>query len=199
MAKHLDKLIHLAEVRGLLRARDLADKGIPRQYLTIACDRGLLERVDRGLYALPGALQTEHRSLVEVCARVPNGVICLLSALQYHGLTTQSPYEVWVAIGECSKVPKLATVQLRIARFSEATLTAGVQTRLLDGAELRVFNPAKTVADCFKYRNKIGVDVAVEALRDYLRLRQGSIDDLVEYARICRIERVMDPYMEALI
>lgn len=199
MAKHLDKLTHLAEVRGLVRARDLAEKGIPRQYLATACDRGLLERVDRGLYVLPGALQTEHRSLVEVCARVPNGVICLLSALQYHGLTAQSPYEVWVAIGESSKVPKLATVQLRIARFSEATLTAGIQTRLLDGAELRVFNPAKTVADCFKYRNKIGVDVAVEALRDYLRLRQGAIDDLVEYARICRVERVMDPYMEALM
>lgn len=199
MAKHLDKLIHLAEVRGLVRARDLAEEGIPRQYLTIACERGLLERMDRGLYALPGALQTEHRSLIEVCARVPNGVICLLSALQYHGITTQSPYEVWVAIGESSKVPKLSTVQLRIARFSEATLTAGIQTQILDGAELRVFNPAKTVADCFKYRNKIGVDVAVEALRDYLRLRKGSIDELVEYAHICRIERVMDPYMEALI
>lgn len=199
MAKHLEKLIHLAQVRGLVRARDLADSSIPRQYLTIACERGLLERVDRGLYALPGALQTEHRSLVEVCARVPSGVICLLSALQYHGLTTQSPFEVWVAIGESSKIPRLATVKLRIARFSEATLTSGVQTPLLDGAELRVFNPAKTVADCFKYRNKIGVDVAVEALRDYLRLRQGTIDDLVKYARICRIERVMDPYMEALI
>lgn len=199
MAKHLEKLLHLAKVRGLVRARDLAERGVPRQYLTIACERGLLERVDRGLYALPGALQTEHRSLVEVCARVPNGVICLLSALQYHGLTTQSPYEVWVAIGESSKIPNLATVKLRVARFSEPTLTAGIQTRLLDGAELRVFNPAKTVADCFKYRNKIGVDVAIEALRDYLRLRQGSINDLVEYARICRIESVMDPYMEALI
>lgn len=199
MAKHLEKLIHLAKVSGLVRARDLSDWGIPRQYLAIACERGLLERVDRGLYALPGALKTEHRSLVEVCARVPNGVICLLSALQYHGLTTQSPYKVWVAIGESSKTPNLAAVQLRVARFSALTLTAGVQTLLLDGAELRVFNPAKTVADCFKYRNKIGVDVAVEALRDYLRLRQGSIDDLVEYARICRVERVMDPYMAALI
>ena len=182
-----------------MRARDLAEKGIPRQYLTIARERGLLERVDRGLYAFPGALQTEHRSLVEVCARVPNGVICLLSALQYHALTTQSPCEVWVAIGSSSKVPRLATVQIRIARFSEATLTAGVQTRTLDGAELRVYNPAKTVADCFKYRNKIGVDVAVEALRDYLRLRPGSVDDLVAYGRICRVERVMDPYLEALI
>jgi predicted transcriptional regulator of viral defense system len=199
MAKHLDKLMHLAEVRGLVRARDLAEKGIPRPYLAIACERGLLERVDRGLYALPGAFQTEHRSLVEVCARMPNGVICLLSALQYHGLTTQSPYEVWVAIGESSKVPKLATVRLRIARFSEPTRTAGVQTCYVEGAELRVFNPAKTVADCFKYRNKIGTDVAVEALRDYLRLRMGAIDDLVKYARICRVERVMDPYMEALI
>jgi predicted transcriptional regulator of viral defense system len=136
---------------------------------------------------------------VEVCARVPNGVICLMSALQYHGLTTQMPFEVWVAIGESSKVPKFATVQLRVARFSAATLAAGVQTSYIDGAELRIFGPAKTVADCFKYRNKIGTDVAVEALRDYLRLRKGAIDELVEYARICRVDRVMDPYLEALI
>lgn len=195
----LEKLLRLAAAQGLLRSRDLSEHGIPRQYLAIACERGLLERVDRGLYSIPGALQTEHRSLVEVCKRAPQGVICLLSALQYHGLTTQSPFEVWLAIGESSKIPRISSVQLRIARFSQASLTAGVETHAVSGAELRVFSAAKTVADCFKYRNKIGVDVAVEALRDYLRRRKGSIDDLVTYGRVCRVERLMEPYLEALL
>lgn len=199
MTMHLEKLLQLAASQGLLRSRDLTEHGIPRQYLAIACERGLLERVDRVLYSIPGALQTEHRSLVEVCKRAPQGVICLLSALQYHGLTTQSPFEVWLAIGESSKIPRISSVQLRIARFSQESLTAGVETHNVSGAELRVFSAAKTVADCFKYRNKIGVDVAVEALRDYLRRRKGSIDDLVTYGRVCRVERLMEPYLEALL
>lgn len=199
MPTHLENLLHVAETRGLIRARDLADHGIPRQYLSIACERGLLERLDRGLYSIPGAVQTEHRSLVEVCKLVPHGVICLISALQFHGMTTQNPHEVWLAIGESKEIPRINLVKLRIARFSASSLRAGVESRDLDGAELRVFSAAKTVADCFKYRNKIGVDVATEALRDYLRQRKGTIDDLTDYARICRVERVMEPYLEALL
>lgn len=199
MTTHLENLLRVAETKGLIRARDLADHGIPRQYLSIACERGLLERLDRGLYALPGAIQTEHRSLVEVCTLVPHGVICLLSALQFHGMTTQSPFEVWLAIGESKEIPRISLVKLRIARFSAESLKAGVESHDVDGAELRVFSAAKTVADCFKYRNKIGVDVATEALRDYLRQRKGPIDDLTKYARVCRVERVMEPYLEALL
>jgi len=174
MTTHLEKLLRFAKIKGLLRSRDLAEYGIPRQYLKLACERGLLERV-------------------------PSGVICLLSALQYHGMTTQSPFEVWLAIRKSSKIPRIGTVQLRIARFSIDSLNAGVETHYVDGADFRVFCAAKTVSDCFKYRNKIGVDVAVEALRDYLRRRKGTIDDLVKYGRICRVERVMEPYMEALL
>ncbi len=199
MKTHLENLLRVAKTKGLVRARDLADHGIPRQYLSIACERGLLERLDRGLYAFPGAVQTEHRSLVEVCKLVPHGVICLLSALQFHGMTTQSPFEVWLAIGESKETPRISLVQLRIARFSTKSLKAGVESHDVDGAELRVFSAAKTVADCFKYRNKIGVDVAAEALRDYLRQRKGPIDDLMKSARVCRVERVMDPYLEALL
>ncbi len=196
---HLENLLRVAEAKGLIRARDLAGHGIPRQYLSIACERGLLEHLDRGLYAIPSAIQTVHRSLVEVCKLVPQGVICLLSALQFHGMTTQSPFEVWLAIGESKEIPRIGLVKLRIARFSAESLKAGVESHNVDGAELRVFSAAKTVADCFKYRNKIGGDVAAEALRDYLRHRKGTIDDLTKYARVCRVERVMDPYLEALL
>lgn len=199
MATHLEVLLRVAETKGLIRARDLTEHGIPRQYLSIACERGLLERLDRGLYSLPGAIQSEHRSLVEVCKLVPHGVICLLSALQFHGITTQSPFEVWLAIGESKEIPRISLVQLRIARFSAKSLKAGFESHDVNGAELRVFSAAKTVADCFKYRNKIGVDVATEALRDYLRQRKGPIDDLTKYAQICRVERVMEPYLEALL
>ena len=199
MTTHLENLLRVAETKGLIRARDLAEHGIPRQYLSIACERGLLERLDRGLYTLPNAIQSEHLSLVEVCKLVPHGVICLLSALQYHGLTTQSSFEVWIAIGESKKIPRIGVVQLHIARFSADSLKAGVESHDVSGAELRVFSAAKTVADCFKYRNKVGGDVAAEALRDYLRQRKGTIDDLTKYARICRVERVMEPYLEALL
>lgn len=199
MTRHLDNLMHIAKTKGLIRARDLTEYGIPRQYLVIACKRGLLERLDRGLYSIPNAMQTEHRSLLEVCKLVPQGVICLLSALQYHGMTTQSPFEVWIAIGESSEIPRISVVTLRIARFSVVSLNAGVESHNVNGVELRVFTPAKTVADCFKYRNKIGIDVATEALRDYLRHRRGSIDELTKYGRICRVERIMEPYLEALL
>ena len=199
MTTHLENLLRVAEAKGLIRARDLAEHGIPRQYLSIACERGLLERLDRGLYALPGAVQTEHRSLVEVCKLVPHGVICLLSALQFHGMTTQNPFEVWLAIGESKEIPRISLVKLRVARFSTESLKAGVESHDVDRAELRVFSAAKTVADCFKYRNKIGVDVAAEALRDYLRQRKAPIGDLTKYARVCRVDRVMEPYLEALL
>ena len=199
MTAHLDNLLDLVAQKGLVRSRDLAEGDIPRQYLGIARERGLLERVERGLYCIPGTMQTEYRSLLEVCKLVPKGVICLLSALQYHGLTTQAPFEVWLAIGESSKAPRIRSVRLRIARFSRQTLSAGVEAQNINGAELRVFSAAKTVADCFKFRNKIGIDVVIEALRDYLRQREGSLDEVTKYSRICRVERVMTPYLEALL
>ncbi len=199
MASHLENLLRMAETKRLIRARDLDEPGIPRHYLSLACARGLLERLDRGLYSLPGAEQTEHRNLAEVCKLVPHGVICLLSALQFHGMTTQNPFEVWLAIGESKQIPRIGLVKLRIARFSADSLKAGVEIHNANGPALRVFSAAKTVADCFKYRNKIGVDVATEALRDYLRRRKGPIDDLTTYARVCRVERVMAPYLEALL
>lgn len=199
MSTRLDQLVKLARSKGVIRPRDLNGTGIARQYLSIASQQGLLERIGRGLYCLPNAIQNEHRSLIEVCKRMPSGVICLLSALQYHGLTTQLPYEVWVAVSPNTRTPSLDTVQIRVTRFSGQAFSEGIQTRTIEGAQLRVYHPAKTIADCFKYRNKVGLDVALEALRDGLRQKKATVDELVQYGRFCRVERVMTPYMEAIL
>jgi predicted transcriptional regulator of viral defense system len=160
-------------------------------------EAGGLERVGRGLYALPNQGRATS-GLVIAARRVPNGVVCLLSALQMHGLTTQLPREVWMAIGTRDRRPKTDGVRLRIVRYSSVSLGAGVDTRRVDGVAVRVFSPAKTIADCFKYRNKIGLDVATEALRDGLRRRTCTVDELWRYAKVNRVATVMRPYLEAL-
>jgi predicted transcriptional regulator of viral defense system len=195
----MDRVIALTRRRGLLRPRDLAAHGIARQYLVMARQQGLIERLGRGLYHAPGAMISEHQSLALVCKKSPAGVVCLLSALRFHDLTTQNPTEVWLAIGQKAREPRIDTVAVRVVHFSGAAFTEGVQTHNVHGIPVRVYNIAKTVADCFKFRNKIGVNVAVEALRDCLRQRKTNIDELVRYARICRVERVMNPYLEALL
>jgi predicted transcriptional regulator of viral defense system len=159
---------------------------------------GELERLGRGLYALPSAEPTERRTLAEVARAVPAGVVCLLSALRFHDLTTQAPYEVWVAIGRKAWRPQAAGLPVRVVRMSGAALTAGVEEHNVEGVTVRVYGPAKTVADCFKFRGKVGLDVAIEALRDYWR-GGGSLDELHRYAEVCRVARVMRPYVEMLV
>jgi len=198
-ASRVQQVVDLAREKGLLRPRDLADVGIPRQYLRMACDRGLVERVARGLYRVPGQIMSEHASLAEVCKRAPSGVICLLSALSFHELTTQIPPIVYLALDEKAHSPKIQTVGVQIFRFSGKAFTEGVEQHRIEGVEVHVYCPAKTVADCFKYRNKIGLDVAIEALRDCLAQRKTKVDDLVQFGGICRVERVMKPYMEAML
>jgi len=193
------QVVNLARRQGLLRPRDLEAKGIARQYLAMAMEQGLIERLARGLYRLPGVITSEHQSLSQVCKKTPAGVVCLLSALRFHDLTTQNPFEVWLAIDQKANAPRMDAVALRIMRFSGAALTQGVETHKIRGVPVRVYCIAKTVADCFKCRNKIGLNVAIEALRDCVRQRKASIDELVHYARICRVERVMNPYMEAML
>lgn len=192
-----EQVLALVEKAGVLRPRDLAAFAIPREYLIRLHRRGFLERTGRGLYRLVGAGATEHHSLVEVCKRVPRGVVCLLSALRFHGITTQSPFEVWLAIDFKARPPKVENVGLRIVRFSGKALAEGVGTHRIEGVTVKVYGPAKTVADCFKYRNKIGLDVAIEALRDCRRQRKCTNDDLWKYAKICRVANVMKPYLEA--
>jgi predicted transcriptional regulator of viral defense system len=193
-----DVLIKIIRQMGVLRPRDLDAHGIPRQYLRLATDQGLVQRIGRGLYVAPDSEPTEHHSIVGAAKRVPRGVICLLSALRFHDLTTQSPHEVWVAIGEKSRLPQTDHPALHVVRFSQASLHFGVLKQKIEGVPVQVFNPAKTVADCFKYRNKIGLDVAIEALRDSLRKKKASMDELWQAAKICRVTRVMQPYMESI-
>lgn len=193
-----EKILELVRKAGVLRPRDLDPYGIPRTYLSRLCATGKLQRIGRGLYVLPGSDATEHHSLAEACKRVPKGVVCLLSALRFHEHTTQAPFEVWLAIGEKAWRPRMVYPPLRIVRFSQTTLNAGVEKHKIEGVTVHVYSPAKTVADCFKYRNKIGLDVAIEALRECWRSRRCTMDDLWHYADICRVRNVIRPYLESL-
>jgi predicted transcriptional regulator of viral defense system len=181
----------------VVRSADLRPRGIPREYLSRLYREGVLERASRGVYCLPDTELTEHHSLVEAAKIVPRGVVCLLSALRFHELTTQSPFEVWLALDRKAHHPTEHGVPLRVVRFSGHALTSGVEEHLIEGVKVRVYSPAKTVADCFKYRNKIGLDVALEALRDYWKSDRVSTDELWKYAKVCRVANVIRPYMEA--
>jgi len=159
--------------------------------------QGKLERVGRGLYALPEADPSAQRSLAEVAKRVPQGVVCLLSALQFHELTTQAPFQVWLAIPRGTWRPSIDYPPVRVLPFSPACWQTGVEVHLIEGVEVKVYCPAKTVADCFKYRSKLGLDVAIEALRDCRGQRKCRPADLWRFAEICRVSSVMRPYLEA--
>ena len=191
-------LLRLAR-RGPVRARDLDEAGIPRTYLRRLCDRGLLEQVDRGLYRLADAPMTELSSLAEVSKRVPHAIVCLLTALQIHGMTSEAPHAVWVLIDRHARRPKITSPRLEVVRASGAALEHGVASKVIDGVTVRLTTPAKTVADCFRFRRHVGLEVALAALKDYLRRRKGSVDALVEAARADRIYAFMRPYLEALV
>jgi len=193
-----DKVMTLVKHAGVLRSRDLTQHDISRQYLLRLQRRGQLQKVGRGLYIASETHLTEHHSLVEACKRVPRGIICLLSALRFHGLTTQAPSEVWMAIDDKAWRPKVDNPRLHVVRFSGDALTSGIEGHVIEKVHVRVYSPAKTVADCFKYRNKIGLDVALEALRDCWRHRRATMDELWKYAKVCRVANVMRPYLESI-
>jgi predicted transcriptional regulator of viral defense system len=190
--------LDLVRELGIVRPRDLTERKIPPDYLDRLYRRKLIDRVARGLYAWPDADLGENQTLAEAARQVPKGVVCLLSALRFHGLTTQAPHEVWLAIPPQSWLPKVEHPKLRVFRFSGRALTEGVEEHRVEGTVLRVYSPAKTVADCFKYRNKVGLDVALEALRDCWRKRKCAMEALTEAAQICRMTNVMRPYLESL-
>jgi predicted transcriptional regulator of viral defense system len=184
---------------GVARAKELEAAGIRRAEIARLVAAGRLKRLERGLYALPEYEGSEHASLLSVAKRAPLAIFCLLTALRLHEITTQSPFEVWIAIGNKDHPPKIDYPPIRIVRFGERSLKAGVLVRRVAGMQIRVTDVAKTVADCFKFRNKIGLDVAIEALREARRGRKATTDDLWRAARVNRVANVMRPYLEAVV
>ena len=182
----------------LLRSRDLVAHGISRVHLREAVLAGLLERAGRGVYRPSGADITEHHTLAEIGKRIPHGIVCLLSALSFHRLTSQSPHEVWLAVGHKTWRPRTDGVGLRIIRLSGPALREGIEIHPMEGVPVQIYAPAKTVADCFKFRHKLGLDVALEALRETWRARRTTMKDLEHYARVDRVAKVMRPYLESL-
>lgn len=195
---HQQCVLDLLQQQGLLRASDLDAIGVPRVVLSRLTASGQLERVGRGLYRLPGSTASEHESLATVAVKVPQAVFCLLTALQFHELTTQLPRQIWIAMPRGSHVPRIDYPPLKMVQMAGDTYSAGIEEHESDGIKLRVYGIAKTVADCFKHRNKIGLDVALEALKEVRAKRKASADDLWRYAKICRVANVMRPYLEAI-
>ncbi len=193
-----ERIRRLLQDIGVLRPRDLAARGIPPRYAARLARRGLLERIDHGVYTATDGDVHEHQTLAEVSRRMPHAVICLLSALRFHDLTTQAPFEVWVLVDDHAYVPRATRLPVRVFYASGAALTEGVEEHRILGVPVRVTTPAKTVADCFKYRSKVGLDVALEAVRETWRERRATMDELWHYAQVCRVARVMRPYLESL-
>lgn len=199
MGNKADKLIDALQDKGILKASEILELGISREYLRKLCARGAVAKAARGYYVLPDYEMTGMQSITQVCKQIPKGVICLLSALRVHDFTTQNPFEVWLAIERDTWKPRQAfSTEVRYMRFSGAAFAAGIETQVIDHIEVKVYCPAKTVADCFKYRNKIGLDVALEALREGMRNKLFTMDELWGYAKICRVHQVIRPYLEGM-
>lgn len=183
----------------MVRPRDLIVHGISRMHLQRLLERGLIERLNRGIYAVSDTDITEYHSLATTAKRVPNGVVCLLSALRFHSLTTENPHDIWMSIRENARLPKAHEQGVRFIRFSQVTFQYGVDMHVIEGVQVPIYNPAKTVADCFKYRSTVGLDVALEALKDCLKQKKATVDELWQAAKVCRVANVMRPYMESLV
>jgi predicted transcriptional regulator of viral defense system len=192
------RLLAFARRRGVLRTSDLVDFGVRRNAIPDLVASGIIQREGRGLYTASTHDATEKHSLALACKRIPKGVVCLLSALVFHGLTTQNPWEVWMAIDFKAHKPILDNPPLRIVRFSGDALSLGVEEHVVEGVPVRVYSVAKTVADLFKYRNKIGTDIAIEALREARRKKRMTMADLARFAKVCRVTNVIRPYVESL-
>jgi predicted transcriptional regulator of viral defense system len=184
---------------GVLRMSEALQAGIYRKMLYDMRDSGVIEKLERGLYRLASLPPLGNPDLVSVAKKIPEGVICLISALSFYEITTQIPHEVYIALRRGAKSPRLKHPPVRIFHFTGRAFTEGIETHKVDGVQLRIYAPEKTVADCFKYRNKIGLDTAVEALKLSLKRKRVNVNELMRFARICRVEKVMRPYIEALL
>lgn len=198
MASKLQSVEKLVRSRGSLRARDLVECGLPTIYLARLVESGRLVRHSRGVYAPADLDVTERHDWELACTRVPNGVLCLMTALAFHEIGTQLPRQVWMAIPNKAWQPRVDHPPLRFVRFSGDALKHGVVSVSKGAAALRVYSPAKTIADCFKFRRKIGLDVAVEALREGWRSKKFTMEELSKATEMCRVRHVMQPYLEML-
>ena len=193
------QILELARKKGIIRAEDVEAVGISRNYLYRMHKEGLLEKNAVGLYTLPEAPVTENSSLAEVAKRLPHAVVCLISALSYHEITTQIPHEIWLTIPRGSWRPDVEYPPLNLTYVSGPAYSFGIQEHVINGVAVKIYSPAKTVADCFKFRNKVCLDVAIEALREAWRSRKVTMDELVEAAGIDRVSKIMRPYLEATV
>lgn len=192
------KLLDLVKRKHLIRSRDLVKIGVPRNYLVRLVQRGQLHKVERGLYSAGELAVSEHATLIEVSHKIPKAVICLLSALRFHEIGTEMPSEVWIALDVKAWTPQIKYPLLRIVRSSGKALRFGIQEHDVQGGRIRVYSAAKTVADCFKFRHKIGNEIAIEALRECLRKKKATVEELWQAAKVCRVANVMRPYLESL-
>jgi len=192
-----DRLLRLARAGGVLRAADVERRGIPRVYLGRLARAGKIQRVARGVYREADAVVTENHSLVQVASRSKRAVVCLLSALVFHGIGTQNPFEVWIALPKGARIPAL-DLRARVFHLGRETYGGGIEKHELEGVEVRVYSIAKTVVDCFRFRHRIGLDVAIEALKTSLRDQRTTVAEIRKFAQPARMTRVMQPYLEAM-
>src|SRR5436190_24375785 len=187
-----EKLLEYAEKRKVFRASDVEHElGLSRMYIWRLVQEGQLERVGYGLYSLAESDFSEQQSIQEVAAKIPSAVICLLSALRFHDLTTQNPFEIWIAIPRETRYPRAGTARTRAFRFATKVYQAGIEHYTIDGVPVKVYSPAKTIADCFYYQRTVGIDVALEALRDAWRARKVTMDELYHFAEVRKVKRTM--------
>ena len=194
-----EEVMDLAKIQGVIQVRDLRKQGIHPEYLRRLYKKGKLVKLARGQYALPEMMISENHSLAVVAKSAPNAIICIVSALRFHNIGTQAPYEVWIAIQSRTAKPSISYPKLRVFYYSGTAYSEGIEEHIIDSVQVKIYNPTKTVVDCFKFRNKIGIDVAIEALRDGWQQNKFTMDELWKYAKICRVTNVMKPYLESLM
>ncbi|MDD2816317.1 MAG: type IV toxin-antitoxin system AbiEi family antitoxin domain-containing protein [Thiotrichaceae bacterium] len=195
---HAQRIIQLAHQKGVIRTCDAQYAGVPNGVLTRMTEQGQLEKIMRGLYRLPTTAISEHESLMTVAAKVPQANFCLLTALQFHELTTQLPSQVWIAMPRGSHIPKFDYPPLKMIQCSEDSYSEGVEIFEYEHVKLKIYNIAKTIADCFKHRNKIGIETALEALKQARAQKRVTADELWHFAKICRVTNIMLPYLEVI-
>jgi predicted transcriptional regulator of viral defense system len=184
---------------GVLKTSEILKAGIHPSTLYSLFENGKLERISRGVYRLIDSPPLSNPDLILVAKRIPKGVICLLSALSFHDITTHIPHEIHIALSFGAEEPRLEYPPIRTFRFSNRAFTEGIQIHRIDRAKIQVYSPEKTLADCFKFRNTIGLDTAIEALKLYRDRRDMKIDEIMHFAKICRVTKIMRPYLEVLL